>query len=101
MILVVTLTVRKAKIDKFRLFERHAASVIRKHGGRIERTIVVSSDRASDEQKEVHLVSFPNEQAFTSYRGDAELLELIHLRDEAVVQTEILVGVEGPNYDAM
>jgi hypothetical protein len=71
------------------------------HDGRIEREIVVRSDRASDEQKEVHLVSFPNEQAFTSYRSDPELLDLIHLRDEAVVHTEILVGAEGPNYNAI
>jgi hypothetical protein len=33
--------------------------------------------------------------------SDPELLDLIHLRDEAVVHTEILVGAEGPNYNAI
>lgn len=47
MTLVAILTVRKQAASKFREFEHHAAQVMRAHGGRIERTIVVDSDAAA------------------------------------------------------
>jgi hypothetical protein len=40
--LVAILTVRKDALDQFRAFERHAAAVMRAHGGRIERTVAVT-----------------------------------------------------------
>jgi len=39
--LVAILTVRRDALEQFRAFERHAAAVMRAHGGRIERTVVV------------------------------------------------------------
>ena len=100
MTLVAILTVRKSAIDTFRTFERRAAAVMAVHGGRIERTVVVSGDGAADLFKEIHVVPFPSEKAFAAYRNDEQLRELARLRAEAIVHTELLVGEDGPRYDA-
>lgn len=100
MTLVVILTVRKDAIEKFRMFERHAAKVMETHGGRIERTIVVAPDGMPDVMKEIHVVTFPNERAFAAYRADEELARFTYLRDQSVVHTELFVGENGPSYSA-
>lgn len=100
MTLVVILTVRSEALDKFRTFEKRAATVMAKYGGAIERTVVIPPARTGDFVKEVHLVTFPNEQALLAYQNDEDLKKLSHLRQESVVQTEIMVGEDGPDYGA-
>ena len=48
--------------------------------------------------REVHIVTFPSDDAFASYRRDPELAPLAALREAAIVETEILVGDDGPDY---
>ncbi len=98
MTLVAILTVRGAALDEFRAFERHAAAVMRTHGGRIERTVVVTPDPAPGLVREIHVVTFPDEAAFRAYQGDARLAELAHLREAAVVATDVFIGEDGPVY---
>ena len=100
MTLVAILTVRKAAKGKFRAFERHAAAVMKSHGGQIERTIVVTPEDESDVFKEIHVITFPDMHAFAAYKKDARLGEMAHLRAESVINTEVLVGEDGPTYDA-
>jgi len=100
MTLLAMMTVRRDAIEKFRAFERRAATVMRTHGGRIERTVVVAVDGSPDLFKEIHVVTFPSESAFAAYRGDEGLSELAHLREQSVVHTEILAGEDGPDYGA-
>jgi uncharacterized protein (DUF1330 family) len=96
--LVAILTVRKDAIEKFRAFERHAAGVMKEHGGRIERTIVVAPEGSPEVMKEIHVLAFPTAQAFAAYRNDERLAELAHLREESVIHTELLAGEDGPSY---
>jgi uncharacterized protein (DUF1330 family) len=100
MTLVAILTVRREALDRFRAFERHAAAVMARHGGRIERTVVVAPEGSPDLVKEVHIVTFPDERAFATYREDPRRGELAHLRDASVVHAEVLVGEDGPDYGA-
>ncbi|KYF81614.1 hypothetical protein [Sorangium cellulosum] len=100
MTLVVILTVRCEALDAFRAYERKAAAVMARYGGAIERTVVTAPDSAGLRLKEVHIVTFPDEQAFSAYRRDGELGAVAHLRDASVVETEILRGEEGPDYHA-
>jgi hypothetical protein len=100
MTIVAILTVRRRGLEQFRAFERHAAGVMAAHGGRIERTIVVPLADAPDLLKEIHVVTFPGAGAFRAYREDARLAELAHLREAAVVSTEVFVGEDGPDYGA-
>ena len=100
MTLVVILTVRKDAREAFRAFERHAAAVMAVHGGRIERTVVVSPTDTPDLVKEIHVVTFPDEGAFRAYRDDRRLAGQAHLREASVVHSDVLVGEDGPRYDA-
>jgi uncharacterized protein (DUF1330 family) len=98
MTIVAILVVRRDAIEQFRVFERHAAMVMAGHGGRIDRTVVVSLPESPSLLKEVHVVTFPSQRAFQAYRDDPRLGELAHLREAAVVSTEVLVGEDGPDY---
>lgn len=100
MTLVSVLTVRRDAIAAFRAFERHAAAVMADHGGRIERAVVVDPDPASPTLREVHVVTFPDAAALAAYRADPRLAARAHLRDAAVTATEVLAGVDGPDYHA-
>ena len=100
MTLVVTLTVRRDRLAEFRAFERHAAAVMAGHGGRIERSVVGPVEGREDLVTEVHVVTFPGEAAFASYRADPRLREVAHLREASVLATAILVGEDGPDYSA-
>lgn len=98
LVIVATLTVRVAALAEFRAFERHAARVMARYGGAIERTVFATVEGAPDLAREVHVVTFPNAAAFASYRSDPELAERAKERDRAVVKTQIVRGVDGPDY---
>jgi hypothetical protein len=97
-VIVATLTVRAAALDEFREFERHAARVMARHGGAIERTVFATVDGAPELAREIHLVTFPSEAAFTRYRADPELDAHAPLRARAIVSTELVIGIDGPDY---
>jgi uncharacterized protein (DUF1330 family) len=100
MTVVAILTVRREALEAFREFEGHAAIVMAAHGGRIERTVVVEEPSAPELVTEIHLVTFPDAHAFAAYREDPRLAARAHLREASVVRSQILVGEEGPRYEA-
>ena len=101
MTLVVILTVRREALEQFRTFERRAAAVMAKYGGAIERTVVITPQNTEDVLKEIHIVTFPDEQAFLAYRQDADLAAVASLRVESVVHTELMIGEDGPDYGSV
>src|SRR5437016_6506250 len=100
MILVVILTVRNEVLEQFRTFEQKAAHVMAKHGGAIERAVVIAPKNGEAFFQEVHIVTFPNQQALTAYQQDEEIKLVAHLRAASVIKTEILIGEAGPDYGA-
>jgi len=98
MVLVVILTVLEAKADDFRAFERAAARVMAAYGGAIERAIVVPPEPGVDTFREVHIVTFPDAEAFAAYRADPRMAEVRHLRESSVVNTVLMEGEHGPDY---
>jgi hypothetical protein len=100
MILVVTLTVRSEAREDFRKFEHAAARVMARHGGTIERTVVIPPEPGQDTFREVHLVRFPGPEAFAAYRADPGMQGVAPLRERSVVHTEVLIGTDGPDYRA-
>ena len=98
LVLVVILTVRRAKLAAFRAFERKAAAVMARHGGAIERSVVVGAAGPGGHLREVHIVTFPDQAALAAYRNDAALRAVAHLREASVVETQVLVGEDGPDY---
>lgn len=98
MLLVVILTVRPGSLDAFREFERKAARIMARHGGAIERAVVLPPAEPGSPLRELHLVSFQSPEAFSAYRADPALQALAPLREAAVLNTEIWAGEEGPRY---
>ncbi len=60
--------------------------------------MVIDSPDDADTFKEVHIVTFPDAQAFAAYRADDALKPMAHVRARAVMSTEVLVGEEGEGY---
>jgi uncharacterized protein (DUF1330 family) len=98
MTLVAILTVRNEALDAFREYERTAAMVMARHGGAIERAVVIPSKSGEATFREIHIVTFPDEAAFEAYRRDEEMARIAHLREESVLATEIMIGEDGPDY---
>lgn len=92
LILVVTLEVRKDAAVAFAQFETQAAAILSRWDGRIERVIRLDEGARGETFREVHVVSFPDGDAFDGYRRDPELAALKSLRDGAIVNTEIARG---------
>ena len=97
MTIVAILTVRRAALARFRAYEASAALIMARHGGAIERTVVVD-DGSGDTLREVHVVDFPSAAAWDAYRADPALAALAADRAAAVVATEVLFGEPGPDY---
>jgi hypothetical protein len=102
MIIVAIMKVRRSELDAFRAFESIAVSAMRVHGGTLERTVVVDDgvvdDGVSEHIEEIHVIQFTDDAAFHAYKQDARLAVAKHLRDRAVVGTQLFVGTEGPQY---
>ena len=100
MILVATLTVKPGGLTAFRNYEKKAAAIMQRHGGRIERTVSLWENMEDDFFREVHLVYFPSPEALAAYRDDAEFKTLAELRETCIVSTSIRSGEPGPDYHA-
>ncbi len=135
LLLVATLTIRRDALDSFREFEHEAARIMAKHGGKLEKAIIVRAAQrpppsgrggpprsrrsspgtrdgepesppapaslpgeANEHHKEIHIVSFPSDDAYEAYRVSPELAAFMHLREVSVVKTELVMGDLGPAY---
>lgn len=98
LVLVVTLDVRADALDAFRSYESLAARVMTRHGGAIERVVVLRPEPGDAVHREVHLARFPSEDAFAAYRSDPELQSATALRAQSVLATTVLTGEDGPDY---
>ncbi len=88
--IVATLYIHPGREAEFKQFETAAESIMRRYGGRLERRIGFPT--GLDQPHEVHLVTFPNQQAFEKYRADADLQALADLRGRAIRQTTAWIG---------
>jgi uncharacterized protein (DUF1330 family) len=98
MLLVATLTVHPDKIETFHDYERRVAKIMTKHGGRIERVIVLEKDPEDHYYRECHVVSFTDTAALTSYRNDPGFKALAALRESCILATAIRYGSAGEDY---
>jgi antibiotic biosynthesis monooxygenase (ABM) superfamily enzyme len=89
---VVSLWIHPGQEAAFEAFERDAARIMARHGGRIDSAVRVAADRAGDAPFEVHVVSFPERGAAESYAADAETVELRRRRDGIIARTDVLEG---------
>ena len=93
MLLVAFPTVRRDRLDDYRRFEREAARIMARHGGAIERVLVLD-DGAVETLRELHIVRFADEAGWSAYRADPRLAELADLRASAIVDTLVWPAVD-------
>lgn len=86
---LVSLWIHPGQEAAFDAFEREAAQIMARHGGRIERALRTSGQGA-EAPYEVHLVSFPDVAASDSYAGDPDTLALRASREKIIVRTEVV-----------
>ena len=92
-VLIVTLFVHEGREAEFDEFERQAARIMARHGGRVERVIRPTAVLpAGPLPREIHVVTFPDLAAFDAYRADAELVALAPLRAAAIARTDVTIG---------
>ena len=72
--IVAALFIHPGREAEFEQFETAAESIMQRYGGRLERRIGFPA--GADQPNEVHLVTFPDQQAFEKYRADADLQAL-------------------------
>jgi uncharacterized protein (DUF1330 family) len=100
-VIVAILTPHSGCMDIFREYETKAALVMTRHGGAIERTVVEEASEPAKPIREVHVVTFPDLEAFHRYRADPDLASLADMRAASIAHTELLFGREGPDYMAL
>ena len=82
-------------MEAFRAYESKAAAIMARYGGVIERTIIEEPTDADKPVREVHLITFPDLDAFHRYRADPELAALADARAACIAHTELLIGRDG------
>jgi antibiotic biosynthesis monooxygenase (ABM) superfamily enzyme len=87
---VVSLWVHPGQEAAFEAFEREAARIMARHGGRIDTAVRVG--RGGEAPFEVHIVSFPNPEAAESYARDPETASLGERRTAIIARTNVLTG---------
>ena len=98
--IVALLTVRDA--DAFDQFERQAAAIMEAYGGRIDSAFrpTVTDSEAAQHVDEIHVLKFPDHEAFDRYAGDDKLRALATLREKAISQSTVYVSSTEVNYSA-
>lgn len=82
---------------KFEAFEKEAADIIAEYQGRILAAYEIARD-PSGSGKEVHLVEFPDRQAYENYRKDQRFDFLNSLRDDAISAVQLFDVIAEKNY---
>jgi uncharacterized protein (DUF1330 family) len=78
-------------------FEHIAVKIMRFHGGDIISAFETLRNEDGSGQ-ETHILAFPTENAFLSYRTDPRLLEHADLRDKAIKSTSIVTSTTIKHY---
>src|ERR1700730_6125197 len=92
LIIVASLFIHPGREASFKRFETAAESIMRRHGGCLERRIGFPASEDPNQPHEVHIVTFPDQQSFQRYRADTDLQALAELRTRAIRHTTIWIG---------
>ena len=87
LILLVSLWLKDENISGFEAFERQAAAIMAKHGGKIERVVRLNGGD-------------PDAQAFATYRADPASAALAEMRQQVIARTLVWTGKEIDSYEA-
>ena len=81
-------------IRALREYESKVIPILKEHGGELVSAFTPQNSNDPECPDEVHLITFPSEEAFQSYRADNRILSLSGLRDASLSKTQLLVSKE-------
>ena len=84
--------------NAFEQFEREAVKIMYKYRGRIVHAFEIIRN-ADNSGEEIHILEFPNSEAFSAYRADHSLAALSTLRNRAISATEIKSSIRLKSYE--
>lgn len=93
---IVSLWVHPGQEPAFEAYERAAAQIMARHGGRID--LAMRPENVPDAPFEVHFVSFPDREAASRYAQDPGTLLLRKGRESIISRTDIVEGLEAGPY---
>ena len=96
--LIAALYLHPGREAEFGQFEAAAAKIMQRYDGTIERRIGIAPSSGENLPYEVHVLSFPDEWSFQTYRTDPDLEGLRDLRALAIRETVLWFGTELPAY---
>jgi len=82
---VLTARIPQTGIEKFNEYESLVLPLLKEHGAKLERRL-----QSHDQLIEVHLIWFPSEQSFDSYRNDPRRSQYAHILAESGASTELI-----------
>lgn len=89
-------------IASLRDYESKVIPILEEHGGKLLSAFMPRDHERPECADEIHLVEFPSDEAFQSYRTDSRVTGLSQLRGAAISQSTIYVSkamVEYPRPD--
>lgn len=78
-------------------FEGAAAEIMAEYGGKIAAAYVVERDDKGGGQ-EIHIVEFPDPDAYSKYREDSRIGQMADLRSRAMSKIEVKTVLEETIY---
>lgn len=78
-----------AGLSDFLAYEDAVLPLLARHGGALERRLRTAAGRT-----EIHVVSFPDAEAFDSYRADPDRAELADLLERSGAEMELLTVID-------
>jgi antibiotic biosynthesis monooxygenase (ABM) superfamily enzyme len=98
-IVIVSLWIHPGQEAAFEAFERKAAAIMARHGGRIDQAVRVAPGQEGAPY-EVHLVSFPDAAGHAAYKSDPATVALAGERQSVILRTAIARGAPAGPYSA-
>lgn len=90
----VTLVVRSGMEEAFRAFESRALAIAKEHGGEVVVLLRLAERAEATVPYEFHLLRFPDQGAFASFRSDPRTSALQVERERVIEATQIVTGTE-------
>jgi uncharacterized protein (DUF1330 family) len=85
-------------IESLRDYERKVLPILEEHGGKLLSAFTPRGHDHPECPDEIHLIEFPSDEAFQSYRSDERVAKLSEMRGACISKTVVHVSKEMVSY---
>ena len=85
-------------VEGLRAYEARVIPIMREHGGRVLSAFKPEGHEHPDCPDEIHLIEFPSDEAFQSYRDDPQITRLAEMRGISISKTSVYLSEELIDY---